>query len=286
MEIRADRVDYVYNPGTVLEQHALRDINFVLPTGKILGLLGGTGSGKTTLIRNLNGLLVPTRGVILLDGVDIGTYGSDLRRKVGVVFQRPERQLFEDTVFHDISFVLRRFSQLPESTIRSRVEKACNLVGLDIAEVGERAPYALSDGERRKAAIAGILVNEPIVLVLDEPAVGLDPPAISDLVSMIGSMKAQGGTSFVIASHDMDPFLEVLDFMMLLHEGRAVAFGTPDEVCSELADEAMFRPWLPDLAVLVHDLRSVGYPMQANEFRVRHLVKQLTDIVQSPGGNS
>lgn len=286
MEIRADRVDYVYNPGTVLEQHALKDIGFVLPTGKVLGLLGGTGSGKTTLIRNLNGLLTPTGGTMFVDGVDTRRWGQDLRRRVGVVFQRPERQLFEETVFRDISFVLRRFSRLPESTVRSKVEKACNLVGLNIAEVRDRSPHALSDGERRKAAMAGILVNEPDVLVLDEPAVGLDPPAVSDLVSMIGSMKANEGTSVVIASHDMDPFLEILDLMLLLHKGRAAAFGTPGEVCSQSADDPMYRPLLPDLAVLVHDLRSAGYPMNPNEFRVRDLVTQLTDIVRNPGGNS
>jgi len=286
MDIRVDRVSYVYNPGTPLEQEALRDISFVLPTGKVLGLIGGTGSGKTTLIRNLNGLLTPTSGSILLDGVEIRAYGPALRHKVGVVFQRPERQLFEDTVFHDISFVLRRFSLLSESTIRSAVERACNLVGLDIGEVGDRSPRALSDGERRKAAIAGILVNEPEVLVLDEPAVGLDPPSVFDLVSMIGSMKERGGTSFVIASHDMDPFLEILDLMMLLQEGHVAACGTPDEVCSELADDEKFRPWLPDLAVLVHDLRAAGYPIRPNEFRISDLVQQLTDIVQSPGGNS
>jgi ABC-type multidrug transport system ATPase subunit len=129
-------------------------------------------------------------------------------------------------------------------------------------------------------------VNEPEVLVLDEPAVGLDPPSVSDLVSMIGSMKTRTGTSVVIASHDMDPFLEILDFMMLLQEGHIAAFGTPDEVCSELADDETFRPWLPDLAVLVHDLRAAGYPIRPNVFRIPDLAQQLTDIVQSRGGNS
>lgn len=286
MDIRVDHVSYVYNPGTPLEQAALRDITFELPTGKVLGLLGGTGSGKTTLIRNLNGLLTPTNGSIFLDGVEIRAYGPDLRHKVGVVFQRPERQLFEDTVFRDISFVLRRFSGLSDSTIGTAVERACNLVGLDIEEVGERSPRALSDGERRKAAIAGILVNEPEVLVLDEPAVGLDPPSVADLVSMLGSMKARGGTSVVISSHDMDPFLEILDLMMLLREGHVAAFGTPDQVCSDLAHDEIFRPWLPDLAVLVHDLRAAGYPIKPNEFRIPDLAEQLMGIVQSTGGSS
>ena len=221
-----------------------------------------------------------------LDGVDTRDYGPDARRKVGVVFQRPERQLFDETVFLDISFVLRRFSRLSESTIRTAVERACRLVGLDIAEVGERPPRALTDGERRKAAMAGILVNEPEVLVLDEPAVGLDPPSVADLVAMIRSMKEQGGTTIVIASHDMDPFLEILDLMLLLSNGRAVAFGTPDEVCSDLADNEMFRPWLPDVAVLVDDLRRAGYAMIPNEFRVPELVRQLAAGDQPPGGNS
>ncbi len=286
VEIRADRVKYVYNAATPLELEALRDVSFVLPAGKVLGLIGGTGSGKTTLIRNLNGLLIPTSGSILVGGVDTRNYGPELRRKVGVVFQRPERQLFDDTVFHDISFVLTRFSHLSELEIQSAVDRACKLVGLDIGEVGDRSPQALSDGERRKAAIAGILVHEPDVLVLDEPAVGLDPPSISDLVSMIGSMKEVGGTTVVIASHDMDPFLEVIDLMMVLQKGRAVAFGTPDEVCSELAHDETFRPLLPELALLVHDLRAAGYPIKPNEFRVPDLVQQLKDLARSPGGNS
>ena len=284
MEIQAEHVAYVFNPGTPLEQFALRDVDFALPSGSVLGLLGGTGSGKTTLIRTLNGLLSPTKGRILINGKDTHTFGPDLRQKVGVVFQRPERQLFEETVLDDISFVLRRFSGFSESKVRSIVDKACSTVGLNIVEVGDRPPASLSDGEKRKAAIAGILVNEPAVLVLDEPAVGLDPPSIADLVSVIESMKTDEDRTVIIASHDMDPFLEVLDYMTLLYQGRTMSFGTPDDVCADLADNEMFRPWLPDLAVLVHDLRSNGYSMKPNEFRIPELVKQLTSFAGSSGG--
>jgi energy-coupling factor transport system ATP-binding protein len=284
LEIQAEHVAYVFNPGTPLEQFALRDVNFTLPHGSVLGLLGGTGSGKTTLIRTLNGLLNPTEGRILINGKDTRTFGPDLRQKIGVVFQRPERQLFEETVFDDISFVLRRFSGFSESRVRSIVLEACKTAGLNIEAVGERPPVALSDGERRKAAIAGILVNEPDVLILDEPAVGLDPPSIVDLVSVIESMKTEDDRTVIIASHDMDPFLEILDYMTLLYQGRTMSFGTPDEVCSDLADNEMFRSWLPDLAVLVHDLRGKGYAMKPNEFRIPELVKQLTSFAGSSGG--
>lgn len=286
VEIRADHLAYVYNPGTPVEHVALEDVNFTLPGGTVLGLLGGTGSGKTTLIRNLNGLLSPTRGSIHLDGVDTRDVGPELRRRVGVVFQRPERQLFEDTVFNDVSFVLRRFSDLSASEIARTVEEACSMAGLNIDELGDRSPTALSDGEKRKAAIAGILVNEPEVLVLDEPAVGLDPPSVVDLVSVIGSMKQRENRTVIVASHDMDPFLEILDFMAVLYRGRTVAFGTPDDVCSDLADDPAFRELLPDLALLVHDLRAEGCELQPNEFRVSKLVTQLLHCTKSMGGCS
>ena len=283
MEIRAEHVAYVYNPGTPLEWPALEDVHFTLPRGTVLGLVGGTGSGKTTLIRNLNGLLYPTRGRILADGVDTRDFGPELRRKVGVVFQRPERQLFEETVFNDISFVLRRFSRRSETEIRRAVEEACSLTGLNVHEVGDRSPTALSEGEKRKAAIAGILVNDPAVLVLDEPAVGLDPPSVADLVSVLGSMKRQGGKTVIISSHDMDPFLEVLDHVIVLHRGRTVTFGTPLEVCSELAGDPAYRQMLPALALLVHDLRAAGCRLQPDEFRVSRLVKELLHCLESEG---
>ena len=285
MELRVENLEYVYNPGTALEQAALRDVSFSLSTGKVLGILGGTGSGKTTLIRNLNGLLVPTRGRVLLDGMEAGSLGSKLRRRVGVVFQRPERQLFEETVYKDVSFVLRRFSDLPEPEIREKVARACGLLGLDVGLIGDRRPTHLSECEKRKVVIAAILVNDPDVLILDEPAVGLDPPSVTDLVLTIRRLKETGDKSVVIVSHDMDPFLSVLNLVLVLDQGRVKAFGSPWEVCSELRTDPGAKDLLPELVLLIHELRDAGYPIPPNEFRVSVLADEIASVLALRGGS-
>ena len=278
MEIKVENLAYVYNPGTPLELRALEDVSFVLPSGKVLGILGGTGSGKTTLIKTLNGLLEPNRGRVLLDGMDSNDFGHGLRRKVGIVFQRPERQLFESTVEKDISFALRRLLGFTEREIQERVKAAADLVGLDIKSLADRSPITLSDGEKRKAAIAGVLVNEPDVLVLDEPAVGLDLPSINLLVGLVHELSKSQGASVIVVSHDMEPFLPVLDLLMVLNEGRVEAFGSPAGVCEELEDDSAVRNLLPEIALLVHDLRKAGHSIERTEIRTSELVNRLLEL--------
>lgn len=283
MDILVEHLEYVYNPGTRMEVPALCDVSFSLPRGTVLGVLGGTGSGKTTLMKNLNGLLSPTKGRILADGKDARSLGAALRREVGLVFQRPERQLFEETVLKDITFALRRFSGLSEHEILSKAEVACMLVGLDLRHVGERSPLTLSDGQRRKAAIAGVLVNEPRVLMLDEPAVGLDPPGLADLTTMVRQLKSNHGRSIIIVSHDMEPFLGILDFMLVLNKGQVAAFGSPGEVCEQLSADGDMRLLLPPLALLVHDLRKAGFPMAQNGYAIPDLAAELARITTAGG---
>jgi energy-coupling factor transport system ATP-binding protein len=281
LEIRAENLDYVYNPGTPLELKALDRVTFTLPHSKVLGILGGTGSGKTTLVKNLNGLLIPTKGRMLLDGKDSQSYGALLRRKVGVVFQRPERQLFEQTVYRDISFALTRLPGMEEEEIRERVEDACKLVGLDLTDVANRSPFALSAGQKRKVAIAGILVNRPETLVLDEPTVGLDPPSSRELVLLLKGLKKSGNRTIVIVSHNLGPFLPLLDCLLALDRGRVAGFGSPAEVCEKLADDAVMRQLLPELALVVHDLRKAGCPIPRDEYRIPELLDRLTHLSPS-----
>ena len=283
MEIRVEDLEYVYNAGTPLEVKALAEVTFTLPRAKVLGILGGTGSGKTTLIKTLNGLLIPTGGRVLIDGTDTRSLGSELRRKVGVVFQRPERQLFEETVYLDVTFVLRRFSGLSAEQIRQRAEQACEVVGLDLAGVGDRSPLALSDGEKRKTAIAGVLINEPETLVLDEPAVGLDPPSVAGLARTLKRLKASGQTTVVIVSHDMENFLGLLDLLLVLHKGTLAAFGRPGEVCEQLADDPALTRLLPRLALLIHDIRKVGHTVADREFSLSVLASELAGLMRSEG---
>jgi energy-coupling factor transport system ATP-binding protein len=278
MHITFDRVTHTYNKDTPLELTALSGISFELPSSRSLGILGGTGSGKTTVIKLLNGLLYPTNGRVLIDGKDTRDYGSELALRVGVVFQRPERQLFEDTVFNDISFVLRRFSGLPQSEIREITWSAGRLMGLNLDHIGERHPESLSDSEKRKVAIAGILVNQPRVLVLDEPGVGLDPATVSDLVQLLGTMKASGERSFIIVSHDIGPFLPILDTLLVLNQGKRAAMGTPEEVCGELSEEIEMRSILPPIALLVHELRLAGFSIPFGEYRIPELAEEIARL--------
>ena len=286
MEIQVENLKYVYNPGTPLETIALEGISFTLFAGKIVGILGESGSGKTTLIRTFNGLLEPTRGKVMVDGIDTRSYGQELRRKVGLVFQRPERQLFEETVYQDISFVLRRFSKLSQDEIYHRVEQAGRLVELNLEELGQRSPMALSEGERRKVAIAGILANDPEVLILDEPAVGLDPPSLAGLVRLIEGIKNAGGRTVVVVSHDLDAFLPVLDLLIVLDSGRLAAFGSPTEVCDKLGDDPRMRQLLPEPALLLYDLRKTGLPVSPEEFRIPVLAKDLAFFLRQVHGIS
>jgi energy-coupling factor transport system ATP-binding protein len=284
LKIQVENLDYLYNPSTPLEIQALKDVSFSLDTGAFLGILGGTGSGKTTLVKNLNGLLTPTRGSVLLDSRDTRSYGPGLRRRVGLVFQRPERQLFEETVSGDISFVLRQSSNLSDTEIRAKVRNACELVGLNIDEIGELSPLALSDGAKRQVAIAGILVNEPAVLILDEPAVGLDAPSLASLIGTLEKIRKQHDRTVVIVSHDMEPFLPILDLLMVLKQGRMAAFGSPSEVCESLENDPGTKALLPELALLVHELRRAGVPLSPDEFRISVLVERLADLKNLSGG--
>jgi energy-coupling factor transport system ATP-binding protein len=279
MEIQVENLEYTYGAGTSMARTALKNVQFRVPTGKILGVLGGTGSGKTTLIKNLNGLLFPTRGTVLVGGRTTLSWGPELRRRVGVVFQRPERQLFAETVYADVSFVLHRFSNFSQAEIRQRVEWACEVSGLDLQRIERQNPRNLSDGEKRKAALAGVLVNEPEVLILDEPAVGLDPPSIADLVRTIEAYVATGPRSVVIVSHDMEPFFPLLDLLLVLHEGRRRDFGQPCEVCARLIADRDLRGFVPGIAVAVLRLRADGYPIPCDDFRVSTLAELLGEIL-------
>ncbi len=278
MEIRVENLDYIYNPGTPLELKALEQVTFTIPDSKVMGIVGGTGSGKTTLLKNLNGLLIPTKGKVLLDGKDPHTHGVSLRRKVGVVFQRPERQLFESTVYRDISFALTRLPGLGTEEVRDRVEEVCKFVGLELEAIADRSPFALSDGQKRKVAIAGVLVNQPEIFILDEPAVGLDPPSLKEIVLLLQTLKALGNRTILIVSHDMEPFLHLLDDMLVLDRGRVVAFGSPAEVCELLDDDPILREFLPELALFVHDLRKAGCAVARDEYRIPELMDQLTNL--------
>lgn len=220
-------VRHVYSPGTPFEVEALRGISLSVEPGEILGLVGGTGSGKSTLVQHMNLLLSPTSGEVLVDSVDASTFRkSELRRRVGIVFQFPEQALFAPTVGEDVAFAPRQLG-LGEDEVRERVRESLGMLGA--GHLAERPTHALSGGEKRRVAIAGVLAMRLEVLVLDEPTAGLDPAAREDLLDLVRGLK-EGGVSIVLVSHDLDEVAEVADRVCVLERGKVRALGMPEEV--------------------------------------------------------
>jgi energy-coupling factor transport system ATP-binding protein len=227
VRIELKDVRHVYAPGTHFEVEALRGVSLAVEPGEVLGVVGGTGSGKSTLAQHLNLLLMPTSGQVLVDGVDARTLSrGELRRRVGLVFQFPEAALFAPTVAEDVAFAPRQLG-LNEGEVRERVREALGLLGA--GHLIERSPHALSGGEKRRVAIAGVLAMDPEVLVLDEPTAGLDPATREDLLGIVRSLR-EGGTSVVIVSHDLDEVAEVAERVCVLEGGQVRAVGPPKEV--------------------------------------------------------
>lgn len=218
---------HVYSPDTPFEVQALRGASLTVRNGEVLGIIGGTGSGKSTLVQHMNLLLTPARGQVLIDGVDASSLKkSELRRRVGLVFQFPEQGLFAPTVEEDVAFAPRQRG-LEEAETKRRVREALDALGA--GHLAERSPFALSGGEKRRVAIAGVLAMGPEVLVLDEPTAGLDPAAREDLLGLVTGLR-RSGISVVLVSHDLEEVAEVADRVCVMRAGEIRSVGTPAEV--------------------------------------------------------
>ena len=205
MPIRVENLSYTYNAGQPMEQEALRNVTLTIEDGEFVGLIGHTGSGKSTLVQHFNGLLKPTSGKIYIDGVDIFSKGVSLRsirQKVGMVFQYPEYQLFGETVFEDVAFGPKNMG-VPDAELNDRVDQALALVGLDLS-LKERSPFELSGGQKRKVAIAGVLATQPQTLILDEPTAGLDPKGRDEVLSLVAHLHQREHKTIILVSHSME----------------------------------------------------------------------------------
>lgn len=235
MSIQVRGLKHVYSPGLPDEQLALDNINFDIYDGETVAVVGHTGSGKSTLVQHLNGLLKPTEGTITVGGVEItapGTSMLEVRRRVGLVFQYPEYQLFEETVAADVAFGPKNLG-LSEDEVNSRVRDAIELVGLDYGEIKDRSPFELSGGQKRRVAIAGVIAMKPQVLILDEPTAGLDPGAHRDILDMIEEIKEISGNITIFVSHNMADVAALADKVMVMDRGRLLMMGTPREVFAQ-----------------------------------------------------
>lgn len=228
MRLELENVRHVYAAGTPFEVAALRGVSLSVEPGEVLAVVGGTGSGKSTLVRHLNLLLEPTNGRVLVDGEDArGLDRGDLRRRVGLVFQFPEDALFAPTVAEDVAFAPRRMG-LEGGEVEARVQDSLERLGVE--HLAERSPFLLSGGEKRRVAIAGVLAMRPEVLVLDEPTAGLDPATRAELLDVVRGIRDEQGGTVVLVSHDLDEVAEVADRVCVLEGGEVRAFGRPEEV--------------------------------------------------------
>ncbi|HHX75559.1 MAG TPA: energy-coupling factor transporter ATPase [Firmicutes bacterium] len=268
MQIRLENVSHTYMPGTPFEARALKNINLTIEQGEYLAVIGQTGSGKSTLVQHLNGLLKPTSGRILIDGkaVDKAAY-RDIRRRVGLLFQFPEQQLFAETVFDDVAFGPKNLG-LPEDEVRRRVENAMLQVGLDPKELEDRSPFTLSGGQMRRIAMAGVLAMEPEVLILDEPAAGLDPRGKQEILDQIDRLHREEGLTVVLVSHSMEDVARRAKHLLVLADGQQKMYGTPAEVFRDGQELEEMGLGLPQMSLLMHKLRAAGKDVPTDIFTV------------------
>ncbi len=259
--IRVESLTHIYQRGTSLEKRALEEISFEVFEGECVAIIGETGSGKTTLIQHLNGLLKPTHGRIFIEGIDLSRSPlslAELRRRVGLVFQYPEHQIFEETVAKDISFVLRQGSTLTPMEIEEKVKAACLRVGMDYTIFHHRSPFELSSGEMRRVALAAALIQDPKILILDEPTVGLDSEGKQEILREIADLRRTKST-VIIVSHMVDDLLNLVDRLIVLDRGKIHAVGTPAEVFATLFKEKKFLFLVPPVFLLLLELREEGW---------------------------
>ena len=281
MPIEIKHLDHIYMPGSPFETKALDDVTLTIGDGEFVGLIGHTGSGKSTLVQHLNGLMKPDHGSVIVDGMDVSDKNTDLReirRRVGLVFQYPEHQLFEETVRKDVSFGPRNLG-CSEQEIEERVVKACHQVGLSDEKL-DMSPFDLSGGNKRRVAIAGVLAMRPRVLVLDEPTAGLDPRGRNELLELIRGLHEEDGNTIVMVSHSMDDISALAQRIIVMNEGRVAMDGTPREVFAHPQELIDMHLGVPAAAQLAMELRKRGYNLPDNVYtldEMRSLILAMPD---------
>lgn len=267
----------IYSAGTPFERMALDHVNLKIKKGEILGIIGHTGSGKSTLIQHLNGLLKPTQGEVLLDGKSIwnekGKCDRNTRFRVGLVFQYPEYQLFEETIAKDIAFGPTNMGLSP-SEVDERVKEAMQFVGLEPC-MAESSPFALSGGQKRRVAIAGIIAMRPDVLVLDEPTAGLDPAGRDEIFEQILKYHKQSGATILFVTHSMEDAGRMSDRMLVMNHAKVMLLGTPKEVFSH-ADEIIKAGLdIPEITKVMLELKRRGIDVNTSVFTVEDAIKEI-----------
>lgn len=259
MPIILDKINYCYSQGTAYQIQALKDINLKIDDGQFIGIIGHTGSGKSTLIQHLNGLIRATSGTIYFNGEDIyaDDYNmKDLRSQVGLVFQYPEHQLFETTIFDDVCFGPKN-QGLDKKTVELRAFEALHNVGFP-DELYDQSPFDLSGGQKRRVAIAGVLAMKPQVLILDEPTAGLDPAGRDEILNLIAKMHKELGITVILVSHSMEDVAKYVERIIVMNSGEVMYDGTPKDVFHHYKELEAIGLAAPQVTYLMHELKEKG----------------------------
>ena len=276
--LKIENVNYIYSAGTPFEHKALDNVSFSVERGEFIGIIGHTGSGKSTLMQHLNGLLKPTSGKVILDGQDIWSdkkLTRQARFRVGLVFQYPEYQLFEETVYKDIAFGPRNMG-LDEKEIDRRVREAAGFVGLTEKQL-EVSPFDLSGGQKRRVAIAGVIAMEPEVLILDEPTAGLDPSGREDILGNIESYRKAKNATIMMVSHSMEDVARLTDRLLVMNGSKLAMDGTPMEVFTRAEELVQMGLSIPQVTQVFLELRAMGLDV-ANVYTIAQAVEALKKL--------
>lgn len=283
MSIKIENLTHVYMPKSPFEKKALDNVNLVIEDGEFLALIGHTGSGKSTLIQHLNGLLEPTSGRILVDDIDITNKEAkltEIRKKIGLVFQYPEYQLFEETIEKDIAFGPNNL-ELSSEEVSRRVKKSMEMVGLDYETYKNVSPFDLSGGQKRRVAIAGVIAMEPKVLILDEPTAGLDPKGRDDILGQIRQLHDKYGMTIVLVSHSMEDVAKLAEKVIVMNKGKVVLTGTPKEVFKEVDILEEIGLGVPQVTYLMKELIKKGFDVSDEAYTIEQAKEEILKFFKS-----
>lgn len=279
MAIRLEKINYIYSPGTAYEKHALKDIDLEIPDGQFLGIIGHTGSGKSTLIQHLNGLIKATSGKLYYNGENIYDEGFNLtalRSQVGLVFQYPEYQLFEADVFTDVCFGPKNLG-LDKKEVELRAYDALKKVGLP-DELFYQSPFELSGGQKRRVAIAGVLAMKPEVLILDEPTAGLDPKGRDEILQQIKKLQTETGLTILLVSHSMEDVAEYVDRIIVMNRGSVMYDDTPREVFKHYKELEEVGLAAPQVTYIMHELKARGADVDVDATTIEEAAEEIARV--------
>ena len=282
MSILVENLSFLYMKGTPFEKAALKDINLNIADGEFLGVIGHTGSGKSTLIQHFNGLLKPSEGRVLINGMDTsGKNLKELRKHVGLVFQYPEHQLFEETVYKDIAFGLQKLG-LSSEEIDTRIRETVKSVGLK-EDILEKSPFELSGGQKRRVAIAGVLVMRPEILVLDEPTAGLDPKGRDEIFALISRLHAEMGITIILVSHSMEDVARLVNRVIVMNKGAVEMDGPPANIFKDIERLESIGLAAPQITYLMKKLKKSIPDINENIFTIADAKKEILKYLGGAG---